>query len=283
MPDFVISRRTFLAAVAASGLQLSPIAQAVAAAVEDYGQYKWCACVINCGQRCPVRCFTKNGQVIRIETDNTANPEADASATSCRQLRACQRGRSMRERIYSPDRLKFPMKRVGRRGEGKFERISWEEAVQTIAAQLGRRIKETYGNESHLLAVLLGPAVACELAPRLAAPSSTSCGGCLKYYGSYSDCCSMPGLLPASPTADVRRRLPSSKIADARSSTWPSATTPAVDASPRAAARRWQVDGAPVQRHRPRTIVIDPMLHRHRRRPRRSSGSRSVRAPTPRS
>lgn len=142
MPDFTLSRRTFLAALAASGLQLSPVAQAVAAAVEDYGQYKWCACVINCGQRCPVRCFTKNGQVIRIETDNT-----QPDTLGPRQLRACQRGRSMRERLYSPDRLKFPMKRVGRRGEGKFERISWEEAVQTIAREW-KRIRETYGNES---------------------------------------------------------------------------------------------------------------------------------------
>ena len=94
MLDFSISRRTLLSALAASGLPPSHVAQAVAAAIEDYGHYKWCACVINCGQRCPVRCFTKNGQVIRIETDNT-QPET----LGPRQLRACQRGRSMRERI----------------------------------------------------------------------------------------------------------------------------------------------------------------------------------------
>ncbi len=115
MLDLSISRRTLLAAAAASGFALSPIAKAVAAAMDDCGTYSWCACVINCGQRCPVRCYTKNGQVIRIETDNT-----QPDTLGPRQIRACQRGRSMRERIYSPDRLKYPMKRVGKRGEGKF-------------------------------------------------------------------------------------------------------------------------------------------------------------------
>lgn len=53
----------------------------------------------------------------------------------------------MRRRVYNPDRLKYPMKRVGKRGEGKFEQISWEEALDTIASNMQRLIKE-YGNES---------------------------------------------------------------------------------------------------------------------------------------
>ena len=118
MTPFSFSRRSLLQALALSALPLSTLSRAVSAAVEDLGQYTWCACVINCGQRCPLRCFTKNGKVIRIETDNTS-----PDTLGPRQLRACQRGRSMRERLYSPDRLKFPMKRVGERGEGRFERI----------------------------------------------------------------------------------------------------------------------------------------------------------------
>ncbi len=66
--------------------------------------------------------------------------------TAC-TVRACLRGRSMRRRVYNPDRLKYPMKRVGARGEGKFERISWEEAYDIIATNMQRLIKE-YGNES---------------------------------------------------------------------------------------------------------------------------------------
>ena len=141
MTPFFSSRRSLLKALALTTLPLSPLTKAVAAAVEDLGQYSWCASVINCGQRCALRCFTKNGKVIRIETDNTT-----PDTLGPRQLRACQRGRSMRERLYSADRLKFPMKRVGKRGEGKFERITWDEAIKTIAKEW-TRIKSTYGNE----------------------------------------------------------------------------------------------------------------------------------------
>ncbi|WP_047543459.1 molybdopterin-dependent oxidoreductase, partial [Salmonella enterica] len=62
-------------------------------------------------------------------------------------VRACLRGRSIRRRINHPDRLNYPMKRVGRRGEGKFERISWQEALDTISASLKKTV-ETYGNEA---------------------------------------------------------------------------------------------------------------------------------------
>lgn len=80
--------------------------------------------------------------MIRIETDNTVKDGCRG-----RQLRACLKGRDMRERLYSPDRLKYPMKRVGERGEGRFERISWDEALKTVADKL-RETVEKYGNES---------------------------------------------------------------------------------------------------------------------------------------
>ena len=50
------------------------------------------------------RAYTKNGTVIRIETDNTVK-----DGCRVRQLRACLKGRDMRERLYSPDRLKYPV------------------------------------------------------------------------------------------------------------------------------------------------------------------------------
>ena len=53
------------------------------------------------------------------------------------------------ERQYSPDRLLYPQKRVGAKGEGRFERISWDEALDTIAERLQRIAKE-YGSESIL-------------------------------------------------------------------------------------------------------------------------------------
>ncbi|MFC1886496.1 molybdopterin-dependent oxidoreductase [Thermodesulfobacteriota bacterium] len=98
-------------------------------------------CCHDCGGRCVLKAHVKNGKIIRIETDDGDEP----------QIRACLRGRAYRQRVYHPDRLKYPLRRIGQRGEGRFERISWDEATDTIALEL-KRIKETYGNSSIFLA-----------------------------------------------------------------------------------------------------------------------------------
>jgi molybdopterin-containing oxidoreductase family molybdopterin binding subunit len=61
--------------------------------------------------------------------------------------RCCSRGLSHAQRIYSQERIKYPMKRVGERGKGEFERISWEEALDTIETEF-KRIRREYGNEA---------------------------------------------------------------------------------------------------------------------------------------
>ncbi len=53
------------------------------------------------------------------------------------------------DREYSPDRLLYPQKRIGTKGEGRFQRISWDEALDTIAARL-RRVSDEYGSEAIL-------------------------------------------------------------------------------------------------------------------------------------
>lgn len=101
------------------------------------------ACLVNCGSRCPLKVIVKDDRIVRIE------PEAapDDSVFGQHQIRPCLRGRSSRWRVYSPDRIKYPMKRVGKRGEGKFKRISWDEATAFIAAEM-TRITEKYGREA---------------------------------------------------------------------------------------------------------------------------------------
>jgi anaerobic dimethyl sulfoxide reductase subunit A len=91
-------------------------------------------CNSHCGGSCVLKVHVKDGAIVRIETDDGEEP----------QFRACLRGRAYRQRVYAPDRLKYPMKRTGARGEGKFERISWDEALGTVANEL-TRVKESYG------------------------------------------------------------------------------------------------------------------------------------------
>ena len=102
------------------------------------------ACHNNCGSACVLKCYTENGQVVRMESDGTLDDNWDKGLF---QIRACPRGRSFRRYMYAPERLQYPLKRVGKRGEGRFERISWDEALDTIAAKL-KHCKENYGNAS---------------------------------------------------------------------------------------------------------------------------------------
>lgn len=98
---------------------LQPLAKAIHAATEDLEVMTWTSCVVNCGSRCPLKVFSKNGKVIRIEPENTGT-DSTKMPFEVPHVRACLRGRAMRQRLYSPERLKYPMKRVGKRGEGKF-------------------------------------------------------------------------------------------------------------------------------------------------------------------
>ena len=102
----------------------------------------WNSCNVNCGSRCALRVHVKDGIITQIETDNTGD-----DSYGLQQLRACPRGRSMRQRIYAKERIPYPMRRVGKRGEGKFERISWEEAYDEVGKRLQNAI-DKYGNES---------------------------------------------------------------------------------------------------------------------------------------
>lgn len=146
----------------------------------------WSACTVNCGSRCPLRMHVVDGEIRYVETDNTGDDNYDA----LHQVRACLRGRSMRRRVYNPDRLKYPMKRVGKRGEGKFKQISWDEAFDTLAGSL-KDIIHRYGNEAIYLNYgtgTLGGTMTRSWPPgkTLIARLMNCCGGYLNHYGDYS-------------------------------------------------------------------------------------------------
>jgi anaerobic selenocysteine-containing dehydrogenase len=62
----------------------------------------------------------------------------------------CSKGLAFQQLVYHPDRITHPKKRVGNKGEGKWQRISWDEALDTIAAKY-KKIKEEYGAEAIVL------------------------------------------------------------------------------------------------------------------------------------
>ncbi len=88
-----------------------------------------------CDSYCPTRVFIKNGKAIEVEMLDD----------KIRDL--CPRWRAQLDFVYHKDRLQYPLKRVGERGEGEFEKISWDEALDTIADKL-LELKRTHGPES---------------------------------------------------------------------------------------------------------------------------------------
>ena len=109
---------------------------------ESRDKVVWSSCNVNCGSRCPLRVHVRDDKVVRVETDNTGD-----GVFGAHEIRACLRGRALRDWVYSPERLLHPLKRVGRRGEGKFERISWDDALDHISKKL-RQVIDTHGNEA---------------------------------------------------------------------------------------------------------------------------------------
>ena len=126
-----------------------------------------------------LKVHVKNNKIVRIETDDRPNDSIEDP-----QLRACIRGRSYIRRQYHPDRLKYPLIREGKRGEGKFRRASWEEALNKIALEI-TRIKEKYGNQS--IYVPYGTGGYSQLNGRQTAQRLFNfLGGSLGFYNSYS-------------------------------------------------------------------------------------------------
>ena len=85
------------------------------------------ACPHDCPDTRALLVTVDNGVATRVQGDPHA-PFTDGSI--------CTKVSHYLERTYSPDRLQYPLHRVGRKGEGKFRRISWDEALDEIAARL---------------------------------------------------------------------------------------------------------------------------------------------------
>lgn len=196
-----ISRRSFmaLAGLTGAGVALAgctPKAtddkadDGTAASAFDYDTVTWSACHVNCGSRCPLKMYVKDGAVVRVGVDDEGTD--DFGPGQIQQMRSCVRGRTNRQRIYNDTRVQKPLKRVEgtKRGEGKYEEISWDEAIDLIVSTM-QEVKDRYGNDAFYIQYgtgVLGGTVSKSWAPdnTMLARLMNLWGGYLRHYCDYS-------------------------------------------------------------------------------------------------
>ncbi|MBR2834398.1 MAG: molybdopterin-dependent oxidoreductase [Coriobacteriales bacterium] len=190
MKDSTLSRRTFVKGAALAGLCAAVSGNTLfsaASAEEAAGlpapeplpedQITWGHCAINCPGRCALKIHTRDGELVQVETYSIGEDDENLV-----QPRCCLRGRAYRAWANDPDRLSYPMKRVGPRGTTQFERCSWDEAIDLIASNYARILQE-YGPEAVYVNYASGSSSATSRPfNRLA----NLFGGYIGYYGSYS-------------------------------------------------------------------------------------------------
>ncbi len=126
--DFKVTRRSFLkgAALGAGAISLSPDLldfKSWAKASQDAPVTRVPTFCNGCGNRCGIFAYVKNGRLWKIE----GNPEANGNLGL-----VCPRGHGYVHDLYSPDRIKAPLKRV----KDRFEPISWDQAYQEISQKI---------------------------------------------------------------------------------------------------------------------------------------------------
>lgn len=104
------------------------------------GQTSYSVCALDCPDACSVLVQVEDGRAVKLR----GNPEHPVTRGFL-----CGKVAQYLDRQYSPERLLYPQKRIGAKGEGKFARIGWDEALDTIAARL-KAIANEHGPESIL-------------------------------------------------------------------------------------------------------------------------------------
>src|SRR5258706_10328312 len=98
------------------------------------------ACPLDCPDACSLAVTVQKGKVITLDGSHS-NPVTDGFI--------CAKVRKFGERVYGPDRLRHPGIRKGRKGDGRFEKVSWDEALGAIVDRMQRAKRES-GAESIL-------------------------------------------------------------------------------------------------------------------------------------
>ena len=97
-------------------------------------EWRYGGCHACMGSPCPVKVKIVDGRVVKVEGQKI--PLLNG--------RLCAKGHAIIDQLYGHDRLKYPLRRVGKKGEGKFKKITWDEALSEIA-----RVLKKYRDEGH--------------------------------------------------------------------------------------------------------------------------------------
>ncbi len=98
----------------------------------EFDDTRWGSHCVDCYPgACPYKVYVKDNKIVREEVAGIF-PTFEEGVPDMNPL-GCQKGASWSAQLYSKDRLLYPMRRIGERGEGKWERISWDEALTEIA------------------------------------------------------------------------------------------------------------------------------------------------------
>ncbi len=130
----------------------------------------------DCGAKCLMSARVQEGCVLEITPDTSVMP-----------FTGCARGRAYRQTFLTADRLRYPMERAGKRGEGRFRRISWEAAAERIAGEI-RRTGQAYGPSSRYVSPASGVSALLR-GDRFMKRLLGLEGGSLNYYNYYSAAC----------------------------------------------------------------------------------------------
>jgi anaerobic selenocysteine-containing dehydrogenase len=114
-----------------------PAAEAI---IEEMAEVRHSVCALDCPDCCSL--------LINVQDEQGSHLRGDPNHPVTRGF-LCGKVARYLEREYSPDRLLYPQKRTGRKGEGKFERISWDEALDTIALRV-KAVAAEFGPEAIL-------------------------------------------------------------------------------------------------------------------------------------
>jgi anaerobic selenocysteine-containing dehydrogenase len=98
------------------------------------------ACPLDCPDACSLTVSVRDGRIVELDGGH---------ASDVTRGYICAKVRRFPERMYGPDRVRYPMVRTGRKGSGAFSRVSWDEALEKIASEI-TRVRDTISPEAIL-------------------------------------------------------------------------------------------------------------------------------------